>query len=360
MIMKDRPRKILFLTISGPKGASARYRAYQFVPFLEEAGFAVEAAPPRWRRTGLMRFFARRTEESELLAKAAAAEVVVIQKRLLSRGFIRRLTAAGTPYVFDFDDAIFTSARGPRSLPTQLRVIARLTSTLRGAACAIAGNEYLAEYARAFARRVDVLPTSVDVRRYAVKDSYATPSLDLGWVGSQVTFPYLNLLQPVLSRLSAQLPGLRLTVVADQDYAMPGVSVRNVRWNEDTEAATISSFDIGLMPLDDSPWTRGKCSLKALQYMAAGVPAVCSAVGANLDILENGMDGFLCTTHDEWRDTILRLAADPELRRAVGRRGRAKVERSYSVERTAPKFIELIRSVLAGDGPRSGVPTAAR
>ncbi|MFH0953792.1 MAG: glycosyltransferase family 4 protein [Verrucomicrobiota bacterium] len=339
--MIESPRRILVLPVSGPRGSSARYRAYQLLPVLRDSGFHVEVVPPAERRPTLRQI----SEESYLLHRAEHVDLVLIQKRLFPMGFIRRLAALGKPVVFDFDDALFASP-DHRSLADRLWVRARLGGVLKAAACVIAGNRYLADYAAARARRVEVLPTCVDVRRYQEKNDYAGRGLNLGWIGSHVTRRHLDALQPVLAELSPKISGMQLTVVSDEAFSMRGVNVAYRVWSPDDETEAIRAFDVGLMPLQDSAWTRGNCGLKALQYMAAGVPVVCSAVGANPDLVESGVDGFLCRTDNEWREAVLRLAADPALRRDVGLRGRAKVEQLYSVEVVGRRLAELLSSIL--------------
>jgi len=338
-------RQVLFLTMADQRGASSRYRVYQHLPALKAAGFETVVVPPRERGSSITRPFRRMHEESRLLSKAKEADLIFIQKRLFSTGFIERLLRFPKPLVFDFDDSIFTSPRGDWSAVTKARVTARLAKVLRGSSLVVAGNRYLAEFAKAYARNVKILPTAIDLSRYQTNSNTKSSGLTLGWIGNQVNQRYLDLLRNLFLRLADEVPGLRLVVVSDKDYATPGIMVENRRWSDSTEVDDLASFDIGLMPLEKDEWTLGKCGVKALQYMAASIPAVCSAVGANLDIIDNGIDGFLCESESDWRQAITCLASDPSLRATIGARGRAKVQRSYSTHEISPQLVDLLVSL---------------
>lgn len=335
-------KKILFLTISGRNGASSRYRVYQFLPSLEAAGFEPRVIPPAPRSRGMARLFAGIREEKGLLRAASECDTVFIQKRLFGTGFIGRLRELGRTIIFDYDDSIFTSPAGDWSFLTRARVAARLKTILGAADIVVAGNRFLADYATAVgARRAEVLPTAVDVSRYAMKEHKAGP-VTLGWIGSSVNHRYLDGLSGVLPLICGSYSGTRLLVVSDRDYEMDGVTVENRRWSEAREAADILDMDIGLMPLADDGWTRGKCALKALQYMACGVPPVCSAVGANNEVIAHGVDGFLATGTLDWRDGLEGLIRSPERRNAVGIAARRKVETGYSLGVYAGRLAGLL------------------
>lgn len=339
-------RKALFLTISGRNGASSRYRVYDYLPWLEAAGIDSTVMPPdRAAGRGLEGLFHRRGEEERILDAAAASDVVFVQKRLFSKGLIYRLKATGRPLVFDFDDAIFTSPRGDWSFFTRGRVAGRLSVIMNSARLVIAGNRYLRDYAvRSGANLVEVLPTAIDVSRYGAKKHGEGPPV-LGWIGSSVNHGYLDMLAGALREVSRRFEGLRLLVVSDRDYCMEGVQVENRRWSEDTEARDILDMDMGLMPLADDAWTRGKCALKALQYMASGIPAVCSPVGANNEVVEDGVDGFLPAGRDEWVSRLSELAGSPEMRAAMGRSGRVKVAGRFSTAASGARLASMLGSL---------------
>ena len=173
--------------------------------------------------------------------------------------------------------------------------------------------------------------------------------LTIGWVGLSDGFVYLRHIGPALQELTRLFPGLKLRVVSDKPLQLDGVAVENVPWQLEREQANLSSFTIGIMPLTDNLWSRGKCGYKILQYMAAGIPVVASAIGANRDIITNGENGFLAGTINDWVRSISTLAADPVLRRKFAIKGRELVEHKYSLDRFADRYAQLMREVVAGE-----------
>jgi len=335
--------RVLFLTISGRNGASSRYRVYQFLPELERRGHEAVVMPQADAGRGIARPLKRYMEHREVLRAAQSADVVVIQKRLFDADVVKGIkNSSGGRLVFDFDDSIFTSPAGDWSPSTRRRVDGRLRAVIGAADVVIAGNGFLGDKARELgAKTVEVIPTSVDLSGYIVK-KHADGPVTLGWIGSSVNHRYLDMLADVLQGLSKRHVGLRLLVVSDRDFFMDGVEVVNRRWSEQTEVNDLFDMDIGLMPLEDNEWTRGKCALKALQYMAAGIPPVCSAVGANLDVVEDGRDGYLCGDDACWTESIEKLIGDAGLRERMGAEARRKVEGSYSLERAAERLVKCI------------------
>jgi glycosyltransferase involved in cell wall biosynthesis len=321
------PGRLIGVIPSGSdRTASLRYRVLQFLPFLELAGLG----------TRLLRG----------VPDATRFPVYWIQKKLLPRRQVRAL-ARGGRLVFDFDDAIWTTEKGQRSFFVRWRTEARLRSVLRHSAAVLAGNEYLAAYARRHNPRVAVVPTVLDTERYPARQHGPCDVLTLGWIGHSVNFPYLAALGPVLRSFAAQCPA-RLLVVADRDFALEGVEVVNRRWSEASEVADLLDMDVGLMPLVDDEWTRGKCGFKAVQYMAAGVPPVASPVGMNRDLVSHGQDGFLAAADADWLEALRQLHADAGLRERMGRAAREKVQQRYSLAATGPAIARIFRELLDG------------
>jgi glycosyltransferase involved in cell wall biosynthesis len=343
--------RILVLPISDRQGASARYRVYQYIPLLEQAGFEVSVLPPAGKRRGAARWVDSAAERRRCVEEAAEADVVFLQKRLLPPGFVRKMKGTGTPLVFDFDDAIFRAAHKRRSWATRRKVQRRFCAVLSAADLVLAGNTFLAEAAGNYAKTVRVLPTVVDLCRYPLKEHSVSGSLTVGWIGSRATEPYLHALDGVLARLAARHPGLRLVVVSDGEFCAEGVRVERRAWSESTEVDDILSFDIGLMPLEDNTWTRGKCGLKALQYMAAGIPAVSSPVGVVAEFTQHDVSGMLCGSAEKWEQSIERLLADADLRSRMGASGRAVVEERFALEQHAPRLAAWIEAVMSGREP---------
>jgi len=339
-------RRVVFFTISDQEGASARYRVYDPAVYLERRGFEVEIVPPLPSAGGWRRLPARYAEERRFLERVRGAAAVVIQKRLFSVTFLRALSRMGVPLVYDYDDAVFTS-QIRRSWPTRRRVKRRLTAVMQAADLVTAGNRYLADYARTYARRVEVVPTGVDMKSYPYRAVRPSAVPVFGWIGSRVNHRYLEALGRALRRLAGEGLRFRVMVVSDGDVDLPGIAVDVRRWSRASEVADLLEFDIGLMPLADDEWTRGKCALKALQYMAAGIPAVCSAVGSVKEIISSGKNGFLCRTDENWVEVLHRLSQDVQLRGRIGAAGRATVAERFDMPIIASRLADLLDGLTA-------------
>lgn len=339
--------RVLFLTISDRHGASSRYRVFQYLPALERAGFLVKVLPPsKAPGRGLARLWSGLAEQWAILKAARDADLVFVQKRLFSAGFVRRLSTLGKPLVFDFDDAIFTSPKSNWSGSTRKRTLGRLDAILSAAEVVITGNNFLRDYSASYARRVEVFPTVVDMERYLTKDHQPDATVVLGWIGHSVNHPYLQSLSEVLGQLARKFPGLRLLVVSDIDFSMSGVQVENRRWSEVAEIKDLLDMDIGLMPLPDDEWSRGKCALKAIQYMASGLPVVCSAVGANREVVRDGVDGYLASNDEQWLGALASLMASPDIRRSFGLAARQRALEHFSLAVAAPRMVSLLQGLV--------------
>jgi glycosyltransferase involved in cell wall biosynthesis len=218
---------------------------------------------------------------------------------------------------------------------------------MRNARLVIAGNTYLYEKAvQSGAKWVEWLPTVVDATRYRLKPFVKRPVFTIGWIGSPTTVIYLEPLYAVLGRLS-QHSEIRLVLVGgcpkDIQSAFP---VECRPWSEETEAAQMLDFDVGIMPIPDEPWAYGKCGYKLIQYMACGLPVVASRVGANIQIVQDGANGYLASTNMQWEQALRALHESPELRQAMGVQGRRNVEAHYSLQGAAPRMANLIRGSL--------------
>ncbi len=181
--------------------------------------------------------------------------------------------------------------------------------------------------------------------------------MTIGWIGSPLTSSYLDLLRPALAALTARIP-LRLLLIGAAPTALAGLPVERVAWSQDTEAAEIARCDVGVMPLPDLPWERGKCGYKLIQFMACALPVVASPVGANRDIIVPGETGFLAARGADWVSMLSRLHHDPQLRRRMGEAGRRRAEQLYSLQITAPRLVDLLRRLAAGRTPEMRTPAA--
>jgi len=327
--------RFLFLTTRRSK-PSYRFRVEKLRPFFQERGHECE--------TALLpnSFFDR----IGLFKTAAQYDAVVLQKRLLNRLELGVLFGFAQRLVYDFDDAVMLDSTGQANPRCQRR----FRNIVRAADMVIAGNRYLADEANRFSPRVTVLPTPVDT---TVESRTATAATNgrlcrIGWTGSRSTNKYLNDLFPVLGKLKGRI---EVRVVSDSrddfDFQrLQGVPVSYAAWSPENEVSEPAKFDIGVMPLPDNAWTRGKCGFKALQYMALGVPAVCSPVGVNREIITHGQTGLLPDSPDEWLMWLTELLDNPQMRQAIGTAGRRRAEETYSLEKLGPLFVDAVESAV--------------
>lgn len=350
--------RLLLLSRYGRLGASSRVRSFQYLPFLESKGWQVDVSPlfsdnylhslysgqsrSLWALVGYWRRFS-------VLVHAGKYDLVWIEKETFP--FMPALAEwllnkARVPYVVDYDDALFHRYDKHRRWLIRLILGRKIDSVMRLASLVIAGNEYLAERAqRVGAQCVEVVPTVIDLTRYKVGQVGSHHTLVVGWIGSPSTSQYLAIIAPVLRSLSKEFD-VRFVAVGAGKELMDDLPVEVMPWSEETEVLSIQGFDIGIMPLVDDPWERGKCGYKLIQYMACGIPVVASPVGVNEKIVEHGVNGFLAKDLHEWEKAIRCLLDDSSLRRRMGARGRERVEAWYSLQVQAPRLEELIHGVL--------------
>jgi len=251
------------------------------------------------------------------------------------------------PYVVEYDDAIFHRYDLHASGWVRKSLGNKIPDLMRRAKSVIVGNAYLsARAARAGATRIVQIPTAIELGRYASLDR-ENADFTVGWIGSPITAPYLEMIKAAVLRLTATGP-LKLMVIGAEAPRWPSVNAVSIPWSEDGEVMQINNFDVGVMPLPDEPWERGKCGYKLIQYMACGKPVIASPVGANSVIVESGVEGFLADSVEDWVDALQRLRDDKALRVNMGRAGRSKVEKSYSTQVTAPHLAAALRQAVEG------------
>jgi len=220
----------------------------------------------------------------------------------------------------------------------------KIDAVMRHAAVVVAGNEYLAAHARGCgARRVELLPTVVDLERYTVKRGDG-PGFRLGWIGTPITAPNLRMLQTALENIRDRATVRLVLIGAGPDDPLPGIEKEILPWTEAGEVESIQSLQAGVMPLPDEPFERGKCGYKLIQYMACGLPVIASPVGVNTRIVEQGKTGYLASSAHEWSEAILALAGDAGLRDRLGDAGRFKIEQEYSLQVAAPRLLDILLS----------------
>lgn len=351
--------RVLALTRYGGLGASSRMRFLQYLQVLQDSGVQVvvqalfddAALAARYQRgkygwgTGL-HCFARRLAALRIRRDF---DVLWIEKEALPWWplWLEAALLRGVPYALDFDDAVFHNYDLHRLASVRKVFGHRLDGLMDKAALVVAGNCYLAARARAAgAPWVVVLPTVIDLNRYlplVVKPTVSSSQpLRIVWIGSPSTVRYLQLLQEPLQALAKRLPFV-LRVIGG-NFSLPGVQVECLPWAEDTEVAALTECDVGVMPLLDSPWERGKCGYKLIQYMACGLPVVASSVGVNPEIVRNGENGYLASSAEEWVSALEALLQSPSLRAQMGVAGRRRVEEEYCIQKTGPLMAQLLRT----------------
>jgi glycosyltransferase involved in cell wall biosynthesis len=276
---------------------------------------------------------------------AASYDLVFVYREAYPLGppvFERVLAARRTPFMVDFDDAIWlpNSSSGKR-LVEVLKNPRKTRMAVRRATLVTTGNEYLADWARRLNPQVRVIPTTIDTDVYRPPAKPTSDRICIGWTGSVTTAPYLESLCPLLADLQRR-HRVRLRVIgARPGFRIPGAEVEAMPWSSATEVADISAIDIGLMPLPETEWARGKCGLKALQYMALGIPTVMSPVGVNRKIAAGGA-AVLARELREWEQVLEHLIADGDERERLGGRGRRRVEDEYSVRANLSQYVDAL------------------
>lgn len=335
-----------------------RYRIEQWAPRMAPEGVALEFAPflPASAMTFLhgsgrtlskmavtVRGYLRRWLE---LGKARRYDAAFVYREaaFLGTAFLDRAFARRTPLVFDFDDAIYLPASSePNRLAGTLKHPGKTAQICRVASHVTVGNDTLASFARNHARQVTVIPSTIDTDWYVPAPRADNPRPVVGWSGSVTTLPYLVAQAGALRELRSRVD-FRLRLIGAR-AGIEGLDVESVPWRAETEVEDLRPLDVGLMPLTDDEWSRGKCGLKALQYMALGIPPVVSPVGVNARIVQDGVNGFHARDDREWVEKILLLLSSPELRARLGAAARQTVEREYSARVQAPRMAQVFREV---------------
>jgi glycosyltransferase involved in cell wall biosynthesis len=353
--------KILVLTRYDRLGASSRVRFLQFMNALRERGmlFFVQPLLDNDYIRGL--YSGKRAKAGEIIAaylkrlwillRVRRYDLVWMEKEALPwfPAALELVLMRGMPYVVDFDDAWFHRYDHSQSPIVRALMAGKIDAVMRHAAVVVVGNEYLADRARrAKARRVEIIPSVVDFNRYAPEiivnagDSARKNPVVIGWIGTPITARYLLGFEPAFRAIAAIRPIELHVVGASAPAAFAGLPVKNVVWNEATEIEAILAFDIGIMPLDDTTWERGKCAYKLLQVMAAGRPVVASPVGANCAVVRDGINGFLADTTDRWIEALTALIDDADLRARMGREATQTIKDQYTVERVLPQLASVL------------------
>ncbi len=328
---------------AGTNIPSSRFRMRQYIPRLAEHGVVVKEHKPFSEKTCYFPGPFKAVNRLPALFRSRNADAV-----WLSRGFVEGYETferlLKRPCILDVDDAVWL--RGPFgrfTMPDIARAMDAVT----------AGNSYLAEYFGRYCKEVYVVPTAIDLDRFTLRPESVNESPEkfvIGWTGSSSNFKYLDTIEPVLSRFIEEHDRAELILIADRPWEhrlLPPEKVRFIQWSVEEEVRVLHSMTVGLMPLADDKWTRGKCAFKMLQYMAVGLPVIVSPVGMNRDVLEKGDIGFSASSPDQWYDALVSLYENRTLGVELGLEGRKVVEQFYNADIIARELADIFKS-LAG------------
>lgn len=354
---------VLFACLHRPdRSPSQRYRFEQYITCLEEQGYKSTISYllnenddkvfyASGNYFGKLVIFLKSVLKRlmEVFLKKLPA-VVFVQREcfMLGTSFFERRFARRSRLVFDFDDSIWLPNVSEAN--KKLAFLKRPEKTkeiIRAAHLVIAGNEYLASYARQFNPHVVIIPSTIDTERYSKKDIREKDHIIIGWSGSFSTIIHFESAMDALIKIKERYDStVSFMVIGDAAYNNDRLKIVGIPWNAATETEDLQQFDIGIMPLPDDEWTRGKCGMKGLQYMAAGIPTIMSPVGMNNEIIQDGENGFLAGNTEEWVEKLSWLIESVELRKKFSDRGRKTVEEKYSVKANREKYLAAMRRVL--------------
>ncbi|MBN1526113.1 MAG: glycosyltransferase [Candidatus Omnitrophica bacterium] len=355
-------KRVIFIVPYPKEGASVRLRVEQFLPVLDKAGIRYAVRPfltsrfygilyEKGHAIGKFLLFifcsCRRLVD---LARALFYDIVFIHREMFPIGpplFEAALFLFGKKVIFDFDDAIYLPPEGSAKIMSMMKCPWKTDFIIKHSSLVIAGNEFLRDHARLLNKNVSIIPTCIDTDKYNGPGPAKGGKDDvvIGWIGSHTTRVYLKNLERAFLSLLDKYKDLKICLVGSRSDGISHERIIIREWSLDTERDDIRSFDIGIMPMPDTDWTKGKCGFKAILYMTCGLPVVASPVGTNLDIIDDGINGFLAGSVEEWIRKLSMLVEDPALRDAMGRKGREKALKEYSLASNAPLFYKNLESV---------------
>jgi glycosyltransferase involved in cell wall biosynthesis len=329
--------KVLFL-IQGYEVAASRYRVLQYIPYLKSHGIETTVSLyPRSLR-----------ENIHFFNILPGYDIVFLQRKRFNQPRLGWLRKRSRRIIYDFDDSVMyrnSKAKDPTSQTRKRRFI----QMIRASDFVIAGNQFLKDRVLPLNSNVEVIPTSIDQERYQPKD-YSVPKekVTLGWIGDHGSIHYLEKMRPIFEKIGERYPRSELKIVCDVFFDCERINVVKKKWTFEDEVKDLQSFDIGVMPLVDDPWSWGKCGLKIIQYQGVGLPVVCTPVGVNLDLVEDAVNGFWARTPQEWEEKISLLMEDSLLREKMGKEGRRRVLEKYTVQSCAPRLFSILKQVEEG------------
>jgi len=356
---------ILFVVSGTKRVAATRYRVYQYLPYLEKQGikckvfsitsdFVTRLAIRSPELNGISRFIYYIVLFIErffrfwfVFFKAWGFDLIFLQRATFPFGLGKLLRLHDKKIIFDIDDAIFLSDIPGHGIVTKCKALVKereVRDLLRIARSVIVENDYIGDYVSKYCEKVYKIPGPIDTERYFVKKREIGNEVILGWIGSPATTSYLHLLDDVFPEILSRFQNTKIVLIGAGNYNFPSDRVFKKKWNYGKEVEELQKFDIGLMPMPDDKWTRGKLGCKMLQYMAVGVPSVVSYTPTNAEIVKDRENGFLVKTKSEWIERLSLLIGDSLLRKRIGEASRKTVEEMCSVKKNAPRLFEIFES----------------
>lgn len=356
-------KKVLFCTLHRPdRSPSQRFRFEQYIRYLNANGFACEHlflldaqrdkafySPGGYLKKA--RILIGAISKLYRASRHSHYDIVFVQREafMLGTSFFERRFGKKAKLIFDFDDSIWLQnvSDGNKRLAF-LKNAEKTADIIRLADLVFAGNGYLADYARRFNKQVVIVPTTIDTEEYApAPPKRENTAVCIGWSGSTTTIQHFNYAIPALKILKEKYGDrIVIRVIGDGNYTNEALGIQGMPWKKDTELDDLRAIDIGIMPLPDDEWSKGKCGLKGLQYMALGIATIMSPVGVNSEIIRDGENGMLASSTEEWVEKLSLLIEDAELRSRLGKNGRQTVVDNYSVIAWRDRYVELFNSLL--------------
>jgi glycosyltransferase involved in cell wall biosynthesis len=323
-------KSILFLS-KGANASSTRYRALQYFSLFKALGYDPVHTTISGGLLPLLRAF----------YYASQADIVILVRKTFPTPIFWLLRQFSNKLIFDFDDAIFCNTDGSYSETRMTRFI----KTTQQCDYVFAGNQYLADVAKKFQNNTATIPTSLDTHKYLVTQAKNPERFTLVWIGSHSTKRYIVGILPALENAAKKISNLQLKIIADFELSSKCLTIVNIPWTEEVEAAEINSADLGLAPLPPDDWTKGKCALKVLQYMAAGLPVITSPTSVNAYVIEDSKSGYHASNDSEWTEHILRAFKQRKVLREMGAFGQERVTEEFDINVVFKKILKIISTV---------------
>lgn len=348
--------KVIYLTKYSINGASSRLRSFQYFPLLKEENIEITVRPffdeaylvnlYAGKKTSLWQLLKFNISRFFTLFTVFRYDKVVIEKELFPyffSWFEKILAVLNVKYIVDYDDAIFHNYDLNSNKLIAFFLKNKIYNVMKYSGCVVAGNDYLAQKAKeAGAKKVILLPTSIDINKYKIKEESNSATVVIGWIGSPSTFKYIKKFEPIFLKLK-KMYDVELHIVGVKGDSQCSKEIKFFDWSEEREVDLITKFDIGVMPLENTPWELGKCSYKLIQYMGCGIPVVASSIGMNKVVVQDEKNGFLVNDDEQWIQKLCELIINKELRSIQGNIGRLIVTEKFSLQNNISVLISLLK-----------------